>query len=557
MASYYCLPTAVGRAKIANAVLTNQSVHLTQMAVGDGGGNPVSPVATQTALVREVYRRSINAMSLAQDQADTLVVEMVIPGTEGPFVVREVGVFDEDGDLIAIASFPATTKPAPSENATKDMVIVLYLKVADASVVTVAVNPSVVIATRTWVEQNFLLMPGAGATGQLVRKRSNAPNDWEYFNPQFDQTNFSVDAIEEAQVLAEDQLVIQWQHITTNGIAVYIDGERLTRSQHYQVLNETHIELLQPYAAGSRVLGVQNNPNGAITTDTIGALAKNANLGDVLNKPAARANMGLSYAAQTEAEGGSADAVVMTPKATKQQIDKRMADQAAAEAGADQSALMSPVGTRQQIDKRLAQAAEAIAGTDPAKLITPAVLKAVLDALRQELNGALHKTGELAFFAATVAPDGWVVLRGRSIGDAQSGASERAHADTQALFVHLWNNFPDRPLQWPNGVPAGRGTSALADYNSHKRLYLWNSQDEFWRSSGPSRAVGTWQTDELRAHAHTIYGQDNGAAPTGQTSNEVANVENPGANLYTRNTSTVGGTETRPRNLAWLPCIHL
>lgn len=177
------------------------------------------------------------------------------------------------------------------------------------------------------------------------------------------------------------------------------------------------------------------------------------------------------------------------------------------------------------------------------------------------VQAAANPTGKLAMFAHTAAPAGWLILRGNTIGDASSGANERAHADTQALFVHLWTTFPDRPLFESNGTPASRGASALADFNAHKRLTLWNSQDEFWRSAGPGRTVGTWQADEVKEHAHKIYGQDNGAGPSGATSNEVANIENPGAGFDTyptpRNTSSVGGAETRPRNLAWLPCIKL
>lgn len=176
------------------------------------------------------------------------------------------------------------------------------------------------------------------------------------------------------------------------------------------------------------------------------------------------------------------------------------------------------------------------------------------------VQAAANPTGKLSMFARTTAPTGWLILRGNTIGDASSGANERAHADTQALFVHLWDTFPDRPLFESNGAAASRGASALADFNAHKRLQLWDDRGEFWRGAdlgrgvAPGQDVGEWMDSSVGPHTHS-YQKFN----AGSGDEYVGNYDANGGQRYNAATATASnsGNETRPRNRAYLPCIKL
>lgn len=553
MAEYGCLVTAIGRAKIANAILTGIPLVMTEMAVGDGAGNSVTPTSNQATLVREVYRRSINAMTIAAGTDDTLLLEMVIPASEGPFVIRESCVIDEDGDMVAVANLPASVKPAPGEGVTKDVVITLSLKVDSAAAVTVQVNPSLVIATRTWVDGNYMRLPGDGTTGQLARKKSNLRNDWEFFDPAFDASNFTFDCIEEPQELAEDQTIVTFVDITTAGIAVYVENEaggleRLIRDQDYTILDETSITLSSSYPATTRVLGVQNDPNGAVTPHGIGALARAENLNDLSSKPTARQNLGVAYASQAEAEGGAAYAVVMTPLAVRQFVDKRIATLLQAQEGTSEQTLMTPKGSRDLIAAMVATLAQAMDSGNNTNLITPAVIQ-------QLLLTAAPTASRLEIFD-TEAPAGWLPLAGGTLGKVAGTYSGDA---VKKLYFHIWNRLSRNV--WPvlNGaLVVAQGASAQADWDAGRLIRLLNDRKDFYRSWDPLSAtqVGEWKIDTIKEHWHGSSDawldstEGNGEGP------HVTFGDGPawgGVKLSMK----YGTTETAPRHRTILSCIKL
>lgn len=150
-AQYYTLVTDIGLAKLANALALGLPVTLTHFAVGDGGGAAYDPVQSAKTLKREVYRAPINAISTDPAAPTWLTVEAVIPATVGGWTVREAGVFDADGDLIAIAKYPESVKPALDSGVGKDLYCRLILEHANVSAVTLKIDPSIVLATRKFV----------------------------------------------------------------------------------------------------------------------------------------------------------------------------------------------------------------------------------------------------------------------------------------------------------------------------------------------------------------------------------------------------------------------
>jgi|GEM_PF-900974 len=151
-AEYYTLVTDVGNAKLTNALALGTAVTLTHFAVGDGAGTAYNPTEDQTALKNEVYRASINAIKTDTDNPTWLTVEAVIPSTEGGWTVREAGIFDADGDLIAIAKYPESVKPALESGIGKDLYCRLILQHGNVEAVTLKVDPAIVLATREFVQ---------------------------------------------------------------------------------------------------------------------------------------------------------------------------------------------------------------------------------------------------------------------------------------------------------------------------------------------------------------------------------------------------------------------
>ena len=153
MPQFYTLLTDTGQAKIANAVALGTQIEITQMAVGDGGGNPVTPNSSATTLVNEVRRAPINAVQTDDDNPTWIVIEQVLPPDVGGWTIREVGVFDAAGDLIAIGNLPETYKPVLAEGSSRTQTIRVVMEVSDTAAVTLKVDPSVVLATREYVDQ--------------------------------------------------------------------------------------------------------------------------------------------------------------------------------------------------------------------------------------------------------------------------------------------------------------------------------------------------------------------------------------------------------------------
>jgi hypothetical protein len=201
MPTFQTILTNVGLAQVSNAIALEQTISLTEMAVGDGSGSPTTPDQEQTELVNEVYRASLNSLDVDEDNPAYVIAEMIVPAAEGGFTVREVGIFDDDDNLIAVANFPETYKPAALEGSTRDLIIRIYLEVVNPDVVELKIDPSLVLASRAWVESNFLskgkVEYTATGTNDYVLTRTHGKPEEEYYNGQlisFKVPNANTDA---------------------------------------------------------------------------------------------------------------------------------------------------------------------------------------------------------------------------------------------------------------------------------------------------------------------------------------------------------------------------
>ncbi len=151
-AIYFAIPTNAGQAKISNALALGIPLKITHMAVGDGNGQPVTPNPAQTALVREKRRAPINTLFQDPLNLAQLVAEQIIPEDVGGWWIREIGLYDETGTLVAISNSPDTYKPLLSEGAGRTQTVRMGLIVSDTSAVELKIDPSVVLATRKYVD---------------------------------------------------------------------------------------------------------------------------------------------------------------------------------------------------------------------------------------------------------------------------------------------------------------------------------------------------------------------------------------------------------------------
>ncbi|MCC0678942.1 phage tail protein [Clostridioides sp. ES-S-0005-03] len=144
---YYTILTKAGKASIANATALGKKVDLVKLQLGDGGGNEYNPTEEQTSLKKVVWEGDISNVKIDDENSNWIVIETVIPGSIGGFMIREVGIFDSDNKLIAVSKYPETYKPTVDSGSVKDLIIRIILVVSNTSSVNLKVDPTVILAT--------------------------------------------------------------------------------------------------------------------------------------------------------------------------------------------------------------------------------------------------------------------------------------------------------------------------------------------------------------------------------------------------------------------------
>ncbi|MBA6280297.1 phage tail protein [Salmonella enterica subsp. enterica serovar Irumu] len=155
-AKFYTLLTEIGAAKLASAAALGVPLKITHMAVGDGGGVLPTPSAQQTALVAERRRAALNMLYIDPQNNSQIIAEQVIPETEGGWWIREVGLFDETGALIAVGNCPESYKPQLTEGSGRTQTVRMVLITSSTDNITLKIDPAVVLATRKYVDDKEL-----------------------------------------------------------------------------------------------------------------------------------------------------------------------------------------------------------------------------------------------------------------------------------------------------------------------------------------------------------------------------------------------------------------
>ncbi len=153
---FYTLLTDIGAAKLASAAALGVPLKITHMAVGDGGGTLPTPDAKQTALVNEKRRAALNMLYIDPQNSSQIIAEQVIPENEGGWWIREVGLFDESGALIAVGNCPESYKPQLAEGSGRTQTVRMVLITSSTDNITLKIDPAVVLATRKYVDDKVL-----------------------------------------------------------------------------------------------------------------------------------------------------------------------------------------------------------------------------------------------------------------------------------------------------------------------------------------------------------------------------------------------------------------
>ncbi|MEI7346354.1 phage tail protein [Dickeya chrysanthemi] len=163
---YTALLTQVGADRLANAIALGKQLEIARMGVGDGGGVLPTPDATQTKLINEKRRAALNSLSIDPANANQIIAEQVIPENEGGFWLREIGLYDADDNLIAVANCPETYKPQMQEGSGRVQTVRMIVAISQAQAVSLNIDPAVVLASRQYVDNM--------ADGKLAKAQNGA-----------------------------------------------------------------------------------------------------------------------------------------------------------------------------------------------------------------------------------------------------------------------------------------------------------------------------------------------------------------------------------------------
>ncbi|HAV1936972.1 TPA: phage tail protein [Enterobacter hormaechei subsp. steigerwaltii] len=176
--------TTAGAAKLAAATAPGgRKVNITTMAVGDGGGKLPVPDAGQTGLIHEVWRHTLNKISQDKRNSNYIIAELVIPPEVGGFWMRELGLYDDAGTLIAVANMAESYKPALAEGSGRSQTCRMVIIVSSVASVALTIDTTTVMATQDYVDDKIAeheqsrRHPDASLTAKGFTQLSSATNN--------------------------------------------------------------------------------------------------------------------------------------------------------------------------------------------------------------------------------------------------------------------------------------------------------------------------------------------------------------------------------------------
>ncbi|HHL3255730.1 TPA: phage tail protein [Citrobacter braakii] len=287
---YFAILTNQGAARLANATMLGTKLNITQMAVGDGNGTLPTPDPAQTKLINQTRIAPINSLSVDANDAGQIIAEQIIPENEGGFFIREIGLYDDDGILIAVANCPETYKPLLAEGSGRTQTIRMILVVSSTSAITLKIDPSVVLATRKYVDDAVIEVKSY--VDGLMRNHEQSRNhpDATTTAKGFTQLNSSV---------TDDR---ETQSATPKAVKIAMDNANARLAKERNLA-----DLPNPALARQNLqLGNSSTKNTGTTADTVaagddaritGAMQKSQNGADIPDVAKFLQNLGLGEGA--------------------------------------------------------------------------------------------------------------------------------------------------------------------------------------------------------------------------------------------------------------------
>ncbi|EHF6043401.1 hypothetical protein J3W58_003201, partial [Salmonella enterica] len=252
---YFALLTNTGAAKLAKATALGMQVEITQMAVGDGNGALPTPDPAQTALAHEIRRAPLNALTIDPLNTSQIIAEQVIPEDVGGWWIREIGLFDKDGDMVAIANCAETYKPQLQEGSGRVQVIRVILIVSSTEAVTLKIDPAVVLATRKYVDSEIIEVKNYIDDQLLTHEQSRNHPDATLTDKGFVQLSSSTGSLDETMAA------------TPKAVKIAMDNANARLAKERNLADLTNI----PLARQSLQLGDSATRNVGTTQGTVAA----------------------------------------------------------------------------------------------------------------------------------------------------------------------------------------------------------------------------------------------------------------------------------------------
>ena len=382
---FFAILTNVGAAKQANADALGIPWKITQMGVGDANGADPIPSATQTALINERRRAPLNQLKVDPANSAVIIAEQVIPAEVGGWWIREIGLYDADNDLVAIANCAPSFKPLLTQGSGRTQVVRMNLVVSNSATVELKIDPSVVLATRAYVDQKVLDELNRQDFKFSVYVATTAPIALNGL-PAIDGESIA----EGARVLVKNQVLPRENGIyvagaggwvraqdadisieVTPGLLVHVERGTTLGDSIWQLVTNAPIvlgttDLVFEMAAGRT--GVAVGTYTSVTVDKYGRVI-------AATSPTTLAGYGITLPTQLQAETGTDNALPMTPLRVFQAIAKvvgqatealfgwaKVATQTQTNSGVDDTTMITPKKFSAGIAALVIQATEAITG---------------------------------------------------------------------------------------------------------------------------------------------------------------------------------------------------
>nr|WP_249527791.1 phage tail protein [Escherichia coli] len=496
--------------------MLGSKLNLTQMAVGDANGVLPTPDPAQTKLINQKRIAPLNLLSVDPNNQSQIIAEQIIPENEGGFWIREIGLYDDEGVLIAVANCPETYKPQLQEGSGRTQTIRMILVVTNTEAITLKIDPSVVLATRKYVDDKISeheqsrRHPDASLTAKGFTQLSSA------INSESETLAATPKAVKAAYDLADGKYTAQNATTTQKGI----------------------VQLSSATNSTSETLAATPKAVKAVMDET----SKKA----PLNSPALTGMPTTPTAPQgTNSTQIASTAFVMAAIAAL--VDSspdalNTLNELAAALGNDPNfatTMLSALAGKQPLDNTLTN----LSGKDVAGLLAYLGLG----------EGSALPVGVPVPWPSATLPAGWLKCNGAAFSSEMYPNLAKAYPtnklpDLRGEFIRGWDDG--------RGVDAGRALLSLQDdsFEAHRHesfFYAGISRNEIPLKNLPS-------SDEML----TLSSTTNALSPDGidATNSLIGNddynclIEGNKNNKRTAtglSTSIVGAAETRPRNIAF------